>query len=51
MRRNFTASNWRIEPWVVLALAALLAILFYLIMSAVVFRIGFPLDDAWIHLT
>ena len=23
MRRNFIASNWRIEPWVVIALAAL----------------------------
>jgi hypothetical protein len=51
MRRNFTASNWRVEPWVVIALAALAMILFYLIISEVVFTIGFPLDDAWIHLT
>src|SRR5512147_1801176 len=51
MRRNSTALNWRIEPWVVLAVAALVAVLFYLIVSALVFRIGFPLDDTWIHLT
>src|SRR5512133_2208029 len=51
MKRNFTALNWRIEPWVVLALAALSAVLFYLVVSALIFRIGFPLDDAWIHLT
>jgi len=43
--------NWRIEPWVVIALAALVAILFYLIVSKLIFRIGFPLDDTWIHLT
>src|SRR5512138_2784515 len=51
MKRNFTASNWRIEPWVVLAVAALVAVLFYLIVSALIFRVGFPLDDTWIHLT
>jgi len=43
--------NWRLEPWVVLALAALIAVLFYLIVSALIFRVGFPLDDSWIHLT
>jgi hypothetical protein len=51
MRRNSIASNWRIEPWIILALGALVAVLFYLIVSEVVFQIGFPLDDAWIHLT
>lgn len=51
MRRNFTASNWRIESWVVIALSALAAVLFYLIVSEIVYSIGFPLDDAWIHLT
>src|SRR5512138_1897627 len=51
MKRNSTAWNGRIDPWVVLAVAALIAILFYLIVSALVFRVGFPLDDTWIHLT
>src|SRR5215208_1505072 len=51
MRRNFTALNSRNESWVILAIAALVAVLFYLIVSESVFRIGFPLDDAWIHLT
>src|ERR687891_2362011 len=51
MVRNSTVSNWRVETWVVIALAALIAVLFYLIVSLVIFRIGFPLDDAWIHLT
>jgi len=36
---------------VVIAIAALIAVLFYLIVGALIFRIGFPLDDAWIHLT
>src|SRR5512147_1342414 len=51
MRRDSIASNWRIEPWVVIAVAALAAVLFYLIVSELVFKIGFPLDDSWIHLT
>ena len=51
MKRSFTASNWRLDGWVILALAALAAVLFFLIVSAWIFRIGFPLDDAWIHLT
>lgn len=51
MRQKSTASSWSVEPWVVLAPAALLAVLFYLMVSARIFRIGFPLDDAWIHLT
>lgn len=51
MKRNSIASNWRVEPWVVIALAALAAVLYYLIVSDVTFRIGFPLDDTWIHLT
>src|SRR5512138_3996890 len=51
MRRNSTASSLRIEPWIVLAGAALAAVLFYLLVSALIFRIGFPLDDTWIHLT
>lgn len=51
MRQNSTASTWTIDPRFALAIAALLAILFYLLMSARIFRIGFPLDDTWIHLT
>src|ERR1051325_5242849 len=51
MRRSFTTLNWRIDPWVIIALAALIAVLFYLITSALIFQIGFPLDDAWIHQT
>jgi hypothetical protein len=51
MVRNSTVSNWRGETWIVIALAALIAVLFYLIVSLVIFRIGFPLDDSWIHLT
>ncbi len=51
MRRNSTESAWRIDPRLVLAVAALAAVLFYLMVSALIFRIGFPLDDSWIHLT
>jgi hypothetical protein len=51
MRRSSTASNWRVDSWLVLAVAALIAVLFYLIISLITFRLGFPLDDAWIHLT
>ncbi len=51
MRQSSIASKWRIDPRVVLALAALIAVLFYLILSALIFRVGFPLDDSWIHLT
>src|SRR5215213_10867890 len=51
MKRSYTASNWRLEGWIIIALAALAAVLFFLIVSAWTFGIGFPLDDAWIHLT
>lgn len=46
-----TASKPRIDPRLVIALVALIAVLFYLLMSAMIFRVGFPLDDTWIHLT
>jgi hypothetical protein len=51
MKRNSIASIWRIDPRLVVAVAALVAVLFYLMISARTFRIGFPLDDTWIHLT
>src|SRR4030095_3185121 len=51
MRRSSTAANWHLDSWVVLALAALVAVFFYLLVSALRFGVGFPLDDAWIHLT
>src|SRR5215211_3701102 len=51
MRRNSIVLNWRLEPWVIIAVAAFLAVLIYLIASATIFRVGFPLDDSWIHLT
>src|SRR5215216_247883 len=51
MKRVSTASKLRDEPRLVIAMAALIAVLFYLLVSAWIFRVGFPLDDTWIHLT
>ena len=51
MRRSSTESTWHLDTRFVLAVAALAAVLFYLLVSALIFRIGFPLDDSWIHLT
>lgn len=51
MRPSSTVLKWRVDSWVLIALAALIAVLFYLITSEMIFRIGFPLDDSWIHLT
>jgi hypothetical protein len=51
MARDSTASNWRLDPRLVIAFIALVAVGFYLYISASIFRIGFPLDDTWIHLT
>lgn len=34
-----------------LALASIISVSVYLIVSAIYYRIGFPLDDSWIHLT
>ena len=51
MRRNSTGSTWHAETWVILAIAALVAVFFYLLLGALTFSVGFPLDDAWIHLT
>src|SRR5215211_7632513 len=51
MRRSSTGSNWHVDAWVVLAVAALVTVFFYLILSVLTFGLGFPLDDSWIHLT
>jgi hypothetical protein len=51
MARAFTVSKFKIDPRIIIALVALFAVLFYLLMSALIFRVGFPLDDTWIHLT
>ena len=49
--RGSIESNWRLDPRLVIAVVALIAVLFYLLVSALIFRVGFPLDDTWIHLT
>ena len=49
--QSSTASNRRAEAWIILPVAALAAVLSYLLVSRLMFRIGFPLDDSWIHLT
>jgi hypothetical protein len=36
---------------VVLVVAALVAVFFYLVVCVLTFSVGFPLDDSWIHLT
>jgi hypothetical protein len=51
MARAFTALKFKIDPRIIIAFVALCAVLFYLLMSALIFRVGFPLDDTWIHLT
>ena len=51
MMRNSIASNGRLERWLVLSVVALVAVLFYLIVSERIIGLGFPLDDSWIHLT
>lgn len=51
MRRNSIASKWISETRVVIAAAALVAVLSYIVASALIFQVGFPLDDSWIHLT
>ncbi|MCC6299744.1 MAG: hypothetical protein IT314_10630 [Anaerolineales bacterium] len=51
MARASIASKPFPDRRLIIAITALLAVLFYLLMSAAVFHIGFPLDDTWIHLT
>lgn len=50
MRRSSTSST-RVDPRFLIPLAALVGIGFFLLVSALTYRVGFPLDDAWIHLT
>ena len=47
--RDSTESKLTTEARLLIALAALLAVLVYLLVSARVSRIGFPLDDATKH--
>src|SRR4026208_997446 len=51
MARVSTVSTRRVDPRLVIAIVALIAVGYYLLVSASIFRIGFPLDDTWIHLT
>jgi hypothetical protein len=46
-----TASFWNPDRRLLLALASLAGVAFFLTFSALTYRIGFPLDDTWIHLT
>ncbi len=51
MKQNFTASISKIDYRILIAFASLIGVAYFLSVSAVTYRIGFPLDDAWIHLT
>ena len=51
MKRSSTASNKTIDYRFTLSVAALLGVGYFLAVSALTYRVGFPLDDAWIHLT
>ena len=51
MNRNSTALTRNIDYRIILAAASLLGIVIFLSVSAMAYRVGFPLDDAWIHLT
>ncbi len=53
MGQGFSKSSLKLaNPQIaLLALAALLGAAAYLLASALIYKIGFPLDDSWIHLT
>ena len=57
MKRTFSSSTPNLEPglrwqtWLILLLAAALSVGGYLVVSAVTYRVGFPLDDSWIFQT
>lgn len=50
MRRNSISLN-RFDFRLTLCVASLLGMGLFLSVSALTYRVGFPLDDAWIHLT
>jgi hypothetical protein len=39
------------QAWLILALVSVFSVGAYLLVSAITYRTGFPLDDAWIHQT
>ena len=51
MTQSSIVSNKKNDFRVTLSIAALLGVGFFLAVSALTYRVGFPLDDAWIHLT
>ncbi len=46
---NNRKQGW--PAWVILGIVTLLSVSSYLLVSAIKYRTGFPLDDAWIHQT
>ena len=48
-RPHNRARRW--PDWLVLALLTVMSVGIYLLVSAITYRLGFPLDDAWIHQT
>lgn len=48
-RAACSAAGW--PAWLILALITVVSVGGYLLASAITYRIGFPLDDAWIHQT
>ena len=51
MTQSSIKSNKKKDFRVTLSIASLLGVGFFLAVSALTYRVGFPLDDAWIHLT
>lgn len=48
--QNSTALKWNADYRLILVFTAFAAVGLFLIVSAIRYRIGFPLDDSWIHL-
>ncbi|MBI3738707.1 MAG: hypothetical protein HY258_06645 [Chloroflexi bacterium] len=53
MTRESSKSNLELtkRDLIILAVAVVVGAAIYLLASALIYRIGFPLDDSWIHLT